>query len=138
MDESKEFDSLPALAEVSEQRESAQKWPTIASVRVSPGPYLAISSVITFVAALALRAEYDAIAILLTTSAWLIIPVLALTDRIAFDGITLRRQGPIPSLLNLLFGYRKQLSIDEFETDETFEEADLFQQSPGYEYERLF
>ena len=119
MDESKEFDSLPALAEVSEQRESAQKRPTIASVRVSPGPYLAISSVITFVAALALRAEYDATAILLITSAWLIIPVLALTDRIAFDGITLRRQGPIPSLLHVLSGYRKQLSIDEFETVET-------------------
>lgn len=119
MDESKEFDSLPALSEVREERESAQKRPTIASVRVSPGPYLAISSVITFVAALALRAEYDAIALLLIASAWLIIPVLALTDRIAFDGITLRRQGPIPSLLHLLFSYRKQLSIDEFETVET-------------------
>lgn len=119
MDESKEFDSLPALSEVSEERESARKRPTIASVRVSPGPYLAISSVITFVAALALRAEYDVIALLLITSAWLLIPVLALTDRIAFDGIALRRQGPIPSLLHLLFGYRKQLSIDEFETVET-------------------
>jgi tetratricopeptide (TPR) repeat protein len=119
MDESKEFDSLPALSEVREERESAQKRPTIASVRVSPGPYLAISSVITFIAALALRAEYDAIALLLIGSAWLIIPVLALTDRIAFDGITLRRQGPIPSLLHLLFGYRKHLLIDEFETVET-------------------
>ena len=119
MDESKEFDSLPALSEVREERESAQKRPTIASVRVSPGPYLAISSVITFIAALVLRAEYDATALLLIASAWLIVPVLALTDRIAFDGITLRRQGPIPSLLHLLFGYRKQLSIDEFETVET-------------------
>jgi tetratricopeptide (TPR) repeat protein len=119
MNESKEFDSLPALSEVREERESAQKRPTIASVRVSPGPYIAISSVITFIAALALRAEYEAIALLLIASAWLIIPVLALTDRIAFDGITLRRQGPIPSLLHLLFGYRKQLLIDEFETVET-------------------
>lgn len=119
MNESKEFDSLPALSEVSEERERAQKRSTIASVRVSPGPYLAISSVMTFVAALALRAEYDAVALLLIATAWLIIPVLALTDRIAFDGISLRRQGPLPSLLHLLFGYRKQLRIDEFETVET-------------------
>ena len=119
MDESKEFDSLPALSEVREERERAQKRPTIASVRVSPGPYLALGSVITFVAALALRGEYDTIALVLIASAWLIMPVLALTDRIAFDGISLRRQGPIPSLLQLLFGYRKQLSIDDFETVET-------------------
>lgn len=119
MDESKEFDSLPALSEVREERERAQKRPTIASVRVSPGPYIALGSVITFVAALALRAEYDTIALALIASAWLIMPVLALTDRIAFDGISLRRQGPIPSLLHLLFGYRKQLPIDDFETVET-------------------
>jgi tetratricopeptide (TPR) repeat protein len=119
MDESKEFDSLPALAEVREERERAQKRPTIASVRVSPGPYLALASVITFIAALALRAEYDTLSVVLISSAWLIIPVLALTDRIAFDGKSLRRQGPIPSLLRLLFSYRKQLSLDDFETVET-------------------
>ena len=45
--------------------------------------------------------------------------MLALTDRIAFDGRSLRRQGPVASLLHLLFGYRKQLSIDDFETVET-------------------
>jgi tetratricopeptide (TPR) repeat protein len=119
MDESKEFDSLPALAEVREERERAQKRPTIASVRVSPGPYLALASVITFIAALVLRAEYDTLSVVLISSAWLIIPVLALTDRIAFDGKSLRRQGPIPSLLHLLFSYRKQLPLDDFETVET-------------------
>ena len=119
MDESKEFDSLPALSEVRDERERAQKRSTIASVRVSPGPYLALASVITFVAALLLRAEYDAIALVLIVSAWLIIPMFALVDRIAFDGVSLRRQGPLPSLLHLLFSYRKQLSLDDFETVET-------------------
>ena len=42
MSETKEFNSLPALSEVQEERERAQKRPTIASVRVSPGPYLAL------------------------------------------------------------------------------------------------
>ena len=119
MDESKEFDSLPALSEVRDERERAQKRSTIASVRVSPGPYLALASVITFVAALLLRAEYDAIALVLIVSAWLAIPMFALVDRIAFDGVSLRRQGPLPSLLHLLFSYRKQLSLDDFETVET-------------------
>ena len=51
----KDFDSLPALAEVSNQRERARKQPTIASVRVSPGPYLTVAAVLTFFAALLIR-----------------------------------------------------------------------------------
>lgn len=119
MNETKEFNSLPVLSEVQEEREFAQKRPSIASVRVSPGPYLALASVITFVAALALRAQHDAAALILIAVAWLIVPILALCDRIGFDGRSLRRQGPLALLLHLLFGYRKQLSIDDFETVET-------------------
>ncbi len=119
MSETKELDTLPVLSEVSEERERVRKRPTIASVRVSPGPYLALAGVVTFVAALFLRANYDAAALILIGVAWLIIPVLALSDRIAFDGSLLRRQGPLASLLHLIFGYRKQISIDDFETVET-------------------
>lgn len=119
MNETKEFNSLPVLSEVREERERAEKGPILASVRVSPGPYLALASVITFVAALLLRAQYDIVAIALVIGAWLVIPVLALTDRITFDGRSLRRLGPIPSLLHLFIGYRKQLAIDDFETVET-------------------
>lgn len=120
MNEPKELNSLPALAEVSDERERALKRAAVASVRVSPGPYLAVGSVATFFAALLLRAQYDALSLLLITSAWLILPLLALTDRIVFDGVSLRRQGPLASFLHLLFkGYRKQLSLDDFETVET-------------------
>ena len=115
----KDFESLPALTEVSEQRERAHKRPTIASVRVSPGPYLTVAAVLTFFAALLLRIQYDAWALLLVAAAWLILPLLAFTDRIVFDGLSLRRHGPISSLLHLLIGYRKQLWIDDFETVET-------------------
>jgi len=116
---SKDFDSLPALAEVSQQRERARKQPTIASVRVSPGPYLTVAAILTFFAALLLRIEYEGWALLLVSAAWLILPLLAFTDRIVFDGLSLRRQGPISSLIHLLTGYRKQLWIDDFETVET-------------------
>ena len=119
MNETKELESLPVLSEVQEERERAQKRLTVASVRVSPGPYLALASVITFVAALFLRAHYDALAIGLIAAAWLIVPVLALSDRIVFDGASLRRQGPLASLLQLLFGYRQQLAVEDFETVET-------------------
>ena len=119
MSETKELDTLPVLSEVSEERERARKKPTIASVRVSPGPYLALAGVVTFVAALLLRANYDAAGLILIAIAWLIIPVphsaigSLLTVRI------LRRQGPLASFLHLFFGYRKQLSLADFETVET-------------------
>ena len=116
MNETKELDSLPVLSEVQEERERAQKRFTVASVRVSPGPYLALASVITFGAALLLRAQHDAAALGLIVGAWLIVPVLALSDRIVFDGTSLRRNGPLASVLKLLFGYRKQLAVDDFET----------------------
>ena len=116
---SKDFETLPALAEVSQQRERARKQSTIASVRVSPGPYLTVAAVLTFFAALLLRMQHDGWALLLVSAAWLILPLLAFTDRIVFDGLSLRRQGPISSLLHLLTGYRKQLWIDDFETLET-------------------
>jgi tetratricopeptide (TPR) repeat protein len=119
MSETKELDTLPVLSEVSEERERARKKPTIASVRVSPGPYLALAGVVTFVSALLLRINYDAAALIMIAVAWLIIPVLALSDRIAFDGSSLRRQGPLATFLHLFFGHRKQLSIDDFETVET-------------------
>src|SRR5688500_19791939 len=70
---SKDFETLPALAEVSEQRERARKLPTIASVRASPGPYLTVAAVLTFFAALLLRIQYDGWAVLVVSAAWLIL-----------------------------------------------------------------
>jgi tetratricopeptide (TPR) repeat protein len=123
MNESKEFakdfENLPALAVVNDERERALKKPTLASVRVSPGPYLAVASVVTFGSALLLRADYDSLALFIIAANWLAFPFLALSDRIVFDGSSLRRQGPLVSLLHLISGYRKQLAVADFETVET-------------------
>ena len=119
MSEPKELNSLPALAGVNDERERALKRPAVASVRVSPGPYLAVGCVVTFFAASLSRADYDAVALLIVSLIWIVAPLLALTDRIVFDGVSLRRQGPLASCLHLLFGYRKQLTVDDFETVET-------------------
>jgi tetratricopeptide (TPR) repeat protein len=119
MSEPKELNSLPALAGVNDERERALKRPPIVSVRVSPGPYLAVGCVLTFCAASLLRAQYESFALLAAGMTWIVVPLLALTDRIVFDGVLLRRQGLLASFLHLLFGYRKQLAVDDFETVET-------------------
>jgi tetratricopeptide (TPR) repeat protein len=119
MSDTNQFQSLPALAGVNDERERALKRPAIASVRVSPGPYLAAGSVVTFFSAMLLRVEFDALALLLITLSWLLLSLLAVTDRIVFDGLSLQRRGLLASFLHLIFGYRKQLAVDDFETVET-------------------
>ena len=119
MDETKQVETLSAIAEVEAQRARARAKPAIASVRVSPGPYFALASVLTFCSALLLRSDHNGWALVLIGVAWLVIPVFALSDRIAFDGHSLRRQGPISFLLKLLRIYRKELAVEDFETVET-------------------
>lgn len=117
MSDSKEIDRLSALADVNDVKQARRA--VVATVRVSPGSYFAVSSVISFGAALLLRANYDALALLSIGVAWLIIPLLAFFDRIAFDGVSLRRYGPGPMLLEWLVGRAKQLAVEDFEVVET-------------------
>jgi tetratricopeptide (TPR) repeat protein len=119
MSDSKEFDSLSAIAEATEKEQGVPTLPIVASVRVSPGPYLAFASVIAFISALLLRSEYDVLALSLIGGALVIVPVLALTDRIVFDGLAIRRQGPVFFFLKAAFGKNGQLALADFETVET-------------------
>jgi tetratricopeptide (TPR) repeat protein len=119
MNESKEIEKLSALADVGDAHATHVKRSTIAAVRVSPGSYLALASVMTFVSALLLRSQYDALALGLITLAWIAIPLLAFADRIVFDGLIIRRRGPGFLLLHGLFGYLKQLPVVDIETIET-------------------
>ncbi|HEX8493463.1 MAG TPA: hypothetical protein VF658_11515 [Pyrinomonadaceae bacterium] len=91
----------------------------LASVRVSPGGYLATASALTFIALLLLRAELDLEALLLITCAWLITPLLAFTDRISFDGHRLTRRGLVPFIHQLVKRRSKVLLVDEIERVET-------------------
>ncbi|HSE32323.1 MAG TPA: hypothetical protein VLA93_12200 [Pyrinomonadaceae bacterium] len=119
MDETEQVDSLSAIAEAEAQRARARAKPAIVTVRVSPGPYFALASVFTFCSALLLRADHDAWALLLIVTAWMVVPLFAFLDRIAFDGTSLRRQGPITSVLGLFRVYPKHLCVTDFETVET-------------------
>ncbi len=119
MNDTEQIETLQALTEVARERERPRKELRLASVRVSPGSYLAAASVLTFSSALLLRSERDLLALAVVAVAWLIIPVLALTDRIEFDGLFLVRRGPGPSLLRRFVGRQKELSITDFEKVDT-------------------
>ena len=47
----------------------------------------------------------------------LILPILAATffDRIEFDGRTITHRGPLPMLLNLAFGVRREIAVADIE-----------------------
>ena len=119
MNEADQIESLSSLAEVANERERPRKSSRRASVRVSPGSYLAAASVLTFVSALLLRSERDLFALAVVCLAWIVIPVLAWRDRIEFDGSTLLRRGLAPSLLRIFGVGPKQLRIEQFERVET-------------------
>jgi tetratricopeptide (TPR) repeat protein len=91
----------------------------LASVRVSPGNYLAASCILTFLATLLLRAQYDWHALVAVAFAWIVIPILAFTDRISFDGHTLSRKGLVPLFIRFIKGRALRLGIDEIERVET-------------------
>jgi len=119
MNESKQISALSSLAEVARAREQPQKRGRLASIRVSPGSYLAVASVLTFASALLLRYGNDILALVALTSAWFIVPALAFADRLTFDGERLTRQGPVPLILRLISGRRQQLYVGDFETVDT-------------------
>ena len=91
----------------------------LASVRSSPGGYLAAACVLTFAATLLLRAQYDLYSLIAITLAWVVTPALAFTDRICFDGRALSRKGPVPLLIKLIKSHSLSLEIEEIERVET-------------------
>lgn len=119
MNERDQIETLKALTEVARERVQPRRDLRLASVRVSPGSYLAAASVLTFGSALLLRSERDLLALSVLGIAWLIIPILALTDRIEFDGQSLIRRGPGPFLLRHIAGRQKKLSVPDFEKVDT-------------------
>src|ERR1700720_450686 len=118
MDDSKKVEALKLLAEAVKDRQKA-RLRRLASVRVSPGGYLAAASVLTFASVLLLRAERDLWALLALAAAWLFIPALAFTDRSVFDGQSLSRRGPLPFIVQLISARRQRLSVTDFEKVDT-------------------
>lgn len=119
MNETKQIEALKSLTELAKERSQPAKRTYLASVRVSPGAYLAASSLLTFSAALLLRSEQYGWALIAIILAWALIPLLAFTDRIAFDGQSLQRRGLVPFFLRLFSGRSGELKVADFERVDT-------------------
>lgn len=120
MNDTAQFQASEAVARAAAERAiPPTRRPRIASVRVSPGDYLAVVCTLTFTAALLLRAEIDLAALTVLGFAWLIIPTLAFTDRVVFDGQSLSRRGLFPFFMRVVVGRAQELSIEDIERVES-------------------
>ena len=119
MNHTNQIEVLKSLAEAAKDRETSEIATQVASVRVSPGAYLAIASLVTFASALLMRSGKNFWALVALGIAWIVIPLLAATDRIVFDGERLTRRGVVPTLLRVAFGWRWRLTVADFENVET-------------------
>ena len=89
------------------------------SIRVSPNSYLILLFLATFYSAFLVYLEYDWVSFLLIVSAWLLLPFLAWTDRIIFDGKRLIRTGYLPRIWDWLNSTRNYIKLTDIEQVET-------------------
>src|SRR5215204_6645634 len=93
--------------------------PDAVRVRSLPGGYLAAILVISFLSGLLIYLDYQNLALVLALLCWTLIPLLWLTDRIAFDGRRIYRTGIVPRLVARAFGIRDRLKVSDIEQVET-------------------
>ena len=89
------------------------------SIRVSPNSYFIALLLGTFFAAFFIYLEKDFWAMLLLSLCVTLLPALALTDRVAFDGRRLRRTGILPRAWAYLNGFHYRLKLADIEQIET-------------------
>ena len=85
------------------------------AVRVAPVNYLVALLLFSFISAFLIYLEADLWAYLLLGSVWLIVPFLALTDRIVSDGTRIRRTGLVPRLWARLTATRDRIKFSDVE-----------------------
>jgi tetratricopeptide (TPR) repeat protein len=89
------------------------------SIRVSPHSYFTALLLGTFFSALFFYLELDLAGMLLFGIAWIVVPFLALNDRISFDGRRLERTGLVPRIWSRINGSRRRLRLSDIEQVET-------------------
>jgi tetratricopeptide (TPR) repeat protein len=90
-----------------------------ASVRVSLNSYFASFFLTLFFTALAVYLEQDVLAVVLSVFALIVLPFLAWSDRIVFDGEKLTRSGIVPRFWNWINRENSELYLQEIEQVET-------------------
>ena len=89
------------------------------SVRASASGYFAALIVGSFFSAFLFYLEMDSAAIALFCFSWICLPILALSDRIVFDGRRLSRSGVLPRLWSAIHRLRRTLRLNDIEQIET-------------------
>ncbi len=89
------------------------------SIRVLPHPYLGAAFLLLFVTAFLLYLDLNIYAAVVGSFAVFAVPLLAVTDRIRFDGRRLTRTGLIPRLLRRFAGVRNSIRLDQIEHVDT-------------------
>jgi tetratricopeptide (TPR) repeat protein len=87
----------------------------LASIRVSSAGYLAFAAVMTFIALVCLRTHRDLPALIIIFATWTAVPILIFTDRLSFDGRTLRRSGLSALIQRTFLGRALHVAIDDIE-----------------------
>lgn len=105
-------------SKVRAERAAAAVGPAI-SVRVSPHTYLAAILIGTYLSALFFYLELDIAGGIFFVAAWIVLPFLALNDRVSFDGKRLTRTGLAPRAWAWFNGSRRRLKIIDIEQVET-------------------
>ena len=90
-----------------------------ASIRVAPNSYFTALMLGTFFSAFFIYLELDQWAMILLGLSVIMLPALAFTDRIAFDGKRLRRTGILPRIWAWFNGYFYHLKLSDIEQVET-------------------
>ena len=115
MSETSQNPVYDALTEAASGRLAAPRRRKLASVRASPGGYLAAAALLTFVSLVFLRTHRDLAALVLIAGTWLITPLLMWTDRLNFDGHMLSRAGMTAFGSRLIRGRVTSLKIEDVE-----------------------
>jgi tetratricopeptide (TPR) repeat protein len=89
------------------------------SIRVAPNTYFTALMLGTFFSAFFIYLEMDLWAMILLAVSVIVLPALAYTDRIAFDGKRLRRTGLIPLAWAWFNGFYYHLKLSDIEQIET-------------------
>ncbi len=89
------------------------------TIRVSPHSYFSALFLGTFLSALLFYLEIDIAGFAAFGISWIVLPFLALRDRITFDGKSLQRTGLLPRFWSWFNGTRRRLKITDIEQVET-------------------
>lgn len=100
-------------------REFAQQSDTPISIRVSPHSYVTALLLSTFVSAFLFYISMDAAGVVVFALSWILIPSLALNDKVTFDGRRLSRTGFVPRSWAWFNAARRSLKITDIEQVET-------------------